>query len=281
MNALYRGMDRASLDAAYNNVNAEPHHPEIMARFAQESEAVYRGVGVAKDRCYGLGKRQRFDWLPSGRPNSPTFVFIHGGYWQHHTKEDFAFVARGPLAQGFNVVLAEYTLAPCASMDHIVGDIALLIDFLQIQSDEVGFHDRPVVLCGHSAGGHLAALHRDHRAVTLSASVSGLFDLEPIALSWLNEKLLLSKRQVSAYSPSHAKRGAKPSLISVGSAELPELIRQSEDYVRDRKQLGEACELLRVDAATHFSILDDLANPNGRHLSAIMALMDAQASSTP
>lgn len=182
MEPIFRGMTRAELDVAYNNVKAEPDFAGLMARYHETSRALYRKFQVERDISYGPGPRQRFDWVSCGRPAAPTFVFIHGGYWQNYAKEDLAFVAQGPLAHGFNVALAEYTLAPEATMTRIVAEIRSLLDHLAASANAAGFGGRPVCLCGHSAGGQLAALHRSHPAVDVTVAISGLFDLEPIAL---------------------------------------------------------------------------------------------------
>jgi arylformamidase len=130
MSVIYRGMDRKTLDTAYNNTQAIPNFPEVLADFQARSARLYDRTPSRRNLHYGSGARARYDWLPCGHANAPTFVFIHGGYWQNCTKEDFAFIANGPLFQGFNVVLAEYTLAPEASMTRIVGEIGHLLDHL-------------------------------------------------------------------------------------------------------------------------------------------------------
>ncbi len=269
MNASYRGMDRAALDLAYNNVRAELGYQSRMERFRERSDLLYRQAIARRDIAYGDQPRQRFDWLSCGEGKAPSFVFVHGGYWQNYTKEDLAFIARGPLSRGFNVVLAEYTLAPDATMTQIVGEIGQMLDFLDHAEGEIGFGDRPVCLCGHSAGGQLAMLHRAHPAVTATLAISALFDLEPIALSWLNEKLRLTGEDVARYSPIRQIMPGAPMVISVGQAELPELIRQSHDYAEACKKSGEHVSLLTLPGQTHFSILEDLANAEGALLSAV------------
>ncbi|MEO7128214.1 MAG: alpha/beta hydrolase, partial [Rhodoferax sp.] len=166
MTMLYRGMDRATLDAAYNNTNAVPGSMRMMARFRARSADVYRDVACRRGLAYGTSPRQCYDWFAAGPAGAPTLVFIHGGYWQACTKEDFAFIVHGPLQRGFNVVLAEYTLAPEASMTQIVGEIGALLDHLQADGDGLGFTGFPLCLSGHSAGGHLAAVHRSHPLVS-------------------------------------------------------------------------------------------------------------------
>ncbi|WP_431824516.1 alpha/beta hydrolase [Burkholderia sp. F1] len=269
---LYRGMDRLALDAAYDNSNAVPDFPAVLADFQARSTKLYDAASCRRDLRYGDHARERYDWIACGKPDAPTFVFIHGGYWQACAKEDFAFVASGPLANGFNVVLAEYTLAPDASMTQIVGEIGRLLDHLAADRDGLGVAGRPLVLSGHSAGGHLTAMYRAHRAVTAALPISALVDLEPIALSWLDDKLKLSAHEIDAYSPlRHVGKGA-PTVVAVGGAELPELVRHSDDYAAACVAAGERVERVHVPDCTHFSVLDDLARPDGRLLRALSTL---------
>jgi arylformamidase len=270
---LYRGMDRVAIDSAYNNVLADPIYKQRMAGFQELSDALYRSVPNTRDIAYGARPRQRFDWLAVGQASAPTFVFIHGGYWQNYTKEGLAFVARGALERGFNVVLAEYTLAPEATMTEIAKEVGMLLDFLRESTGEIGFGGRPVCLCGHSAGGQLATLHRGHPSVSVTVAMSALFDLEPIALSWLNEKLKLTPEEIALYSPIRDVTTGSHLIISVGEAELPELIRQSHDYSAACKESGKSVHVLGILNGTHFSVLEDLADPNGMHLSAITSVL--------
>jgi arylformamidase len=269
MTMLYRGMDRVALDAAYNNTKAIPDFAAVHAGFQARSAQLYETAACQRDIRYGLHPRQRFDLFHSRNSNAPTWIFIHGGYWQTLSKEDFAFVAEGPLAQGFNVVLVEYTLAPQSSMTQIVDEIGCLLDYISANRDPLEIGHGPVCLSGHSAGGHLSLVHRSHPLLTHAMSISPLIDLEPISLSWLNEKLNLTPREVDAYSPlRHIGKGA-PMIIAVGAAELPELMRHASDYATAALKAGETVQYVAVDACTHFSILEDLAQPSGTLMSAL------------
>ncbi len=247
MERLYRGMDRATLDRAYDNTRAVADFPAVLADFRRRSAQLYARVGGRREVRYGERPRERFDWLSCGRAGAPRFVFIHGGYWQNCAKEDFAFVADGPLAAGFDVVLAEYTLAPEASMTQIVGEIARLLDRLSADRDGLGGAGRPLCLSGHSAGGHLSAVHRGHACVTSTLAISPLVDLEPISLSWLNDKLRLSEREIADYSPLfHVGKGA-PTIVAVGAHELPELVRHADDYAHACAAAGEPVRRVHND----------------------------------
>ncbi|CAB3759675.1 esterase [Burkholderia paludis] len=272
MTYLYRGMDRIALDAAYDNTRAVPDFPAVLADCQARSAKFYDTASCRRDLRYGDRPRTRYDWIDCGRHDAPTFVFIHGGYWQNCAKEDFAYVARGPLAAGFNVALAEYTLAPDASMTQIVGEIGSLLDHLASDRDRLGIAGRPLVLSGHSAGGHLTLQHRSHPAVTAALPISALVDLEPISLSWLDKKLKLSAHEIDAFSPlRHVGRGV-PTVVAVGGAELAELVRHSDDYAAACRAAGETVELIHLPGCTHFSVLDTLANPDGRLVQALSGL---------
>ncbi|MDK8871359.1 alpha/beta hydrolase [Paracoccus sp. SSJ] len=265
--AIYRGMTRQELDTAYSNTGRIADFPALMRDFRARSDAFHAAHDCRRDLRYGPGARQTFDWFVSGRPDAPVFVFIHGGYWQSCVKEDFAFCAAGPLARGHDVILAEYTLAPEASMTQIVAEIGHLLDHLAPR-----LAGRRLCLAGHSAGGHLAAMHRGHPAVGSVLAISGLFDLEPIGLGQLNDKLQLTEAEIAACSPQRIIAPGAPTLVAVGAGELPELIRQSDDYAEACRQAGERAVLLHVPGCDHFQVLDDLAEPAGAQLTALAAL---------
>ncbi|MCR4468101.1 MULTISPECIES: alpha/beta hydrolase [unclassified Burkholderia] len=272
MTILYRGMDRAALDAAYLNTKAIPDFPAVLASCQARSAALYAATPAQRDLRYGSRPAQRFDWLRCGRPGAPLFVFIHGGYWQHCAKEDFAYAAAGPLARGFDVVLAEYTLAPAASMTDIVGEIGALLDHLAADPDRIGTGGRPIHLSGHSAGGHLSAVYRAHPAVVSALAISPLVDLEPISLCVLGEKLRLTAQEIAAYSPlRHVGPGA-PTVVAVGAAELPELVRHAHEYAHACEAAGEPVARAWLPGMQHFTVLDDLARPDSAMLAALQAI---------
>ncbi|AJY21675.1 alpha/beta hydrolase fold family protein [Burkholderia ambifaria AMMD] len=272
MTILYRGMDRAALDAAYLNTRAIADFPAVLASCQARSRALYDATPGQRDVHYGARPAQRFDWLRCGRPDAPLFVFIHGGYWQHCAKEDFAYAAAGPLARGFDVVLAEYTLAPAASMTDIVGEIGALLDYLSIDPDGIGTAGRPIHLSGHSAGGHLTAVHRAHPAVVSALAISPLVDLEPISLCVLNDRLQLTAHEIAAYSPlRHIGPGA-PTVVAVGAAELPELVRHAHEYAHACEAAGERIARAWLPGMQHFTVLDDLATPDSAMLAALQAI---------
>jgi acetyl esterase/lipase len=256
-------MDRAALDAAYNNTRAVADFQGIFADFQTRSARFYRATRCDRDIHYGGGPRERFDLARGGRADGPTVIYIHGGYWQTLNKEDFAFVAQGPLELGYNVILAEYTLAPQSSMSQMVEEIGRLLDHFASTRDELTIGHGPVCLVGHSAGGHLALVHRSHPLLAHTLGISPLVDLEPISLSWLNEKLGLTQCEIDQYSPLRHIGAGAPTTITVGAAELPELIRHASEYAVAAARSGEEIDYLAVDDRNHFTILEELASASG------------------
>lgn len=272
---IYRGMDRATLDAAYNNTAAVgiPKRDAYVAGWSRRSDAVRKTVPARLDLRYGAGARERLDFFPCGTSPAPTLVYIHGGYWQFNDKEPYAFLGESLLPGGFNLVLLEYTLAPEARMDQIVAEIRRAVAWVIDHAKELGADPGRVFVSGHSAGGHLTGVAMNEPRVAGGIAISGIFDLEPIRLNYLNEKLGLDPAEAERNSPLlHLPAQAAPLVVTVGLDELPELIRQSEEYAAAWQKAGLKGRYLPVAAHEHFSILEELARPDGKIFGALREL---------
>lgn len=261
---IWRGFTRAQLDAAYNNVAAVADSDAKLVEWLERSGRVRARFRHHLDIPYGERPRNRIDLFPCGKPNAPLLVFIHGGYWQRNAKEVFSCMAEGPLAHGIDVAMPGYTLAPDATLTQIVGEIRAALRWLRRNGPRLGVCKRKLVVSGWSAGGHLAALAMDMPGVDAGIAISGIFDLEPIRLNELNDKLRLTPTDVQVLSPLlQMPSQTGPLLVAFGTKELPELQRQSRDYWRAWSD-GRAGELMPLEGRDHFSILEELARPDGR-----------------
>ncbi|MBS0337835.1 MAG: alpha/beta hydrolase [Proteobacteria bacterium] len=263
MNKVYRDFSQAELDAAYNNRAVEPRLGPIKEDWERRSLALYASARVSRDLAYSSGPRQRLDFFHAKTPGRPTLAFIHGGYWQWNEKEPHAFVAEGMLAHDVNVALVEYTLAPQATMSQIVAEIAAAVAWLAPRLRAELGAGQAFVVSGHSAGGHLTAMAARLPGVTAAMPISGLFDLEPIRLSFLNQPLAMDYAEAGANSPMHLSLPGIPVTVAVGAAELPELVRQSQEYAAALKKAGRPAQALLLPGDNHFSILEQLARPDG------------------
>jgi arylformamidase len=271
---LYRGMDRAQLDAAYNNGAAVPERDAIIADWRGRSARVRRERPEHLDIPYGDNPRERLDLFLADNPKAPTLVFIHGGYWQMNDKEDYAFFAESTVPLGINLAVVEYTLAPAARLDRIVAEVQRSVQFLAERLGDYDADPARLYVSGHSAGGHLTAMTMPLRAVRGGIAISGIHDLEPIRLNYLNEKLGLDEAEAERNSPLlHMPPMAGELVAAYGTRELPELCRQSIDYAQAWVERELPGHLLPIDGADHFTILEALADPKGALAQALLGMI--------
>src|ERR1700742_4805781 len=212
----WRSMTQHERDLGFNNSVAVSGSAEMEASWEQRSAELRRRHPGHLDLRYGPRERNRIDFLKAG-DNAPTLLFIHGGYWQNRSKEVFSIFAEGPMAHGINVALIGYTLAPDATLDQIVAEIHQGIDYLAGQLPALGAAAGGIVVSGWSAGGHLTSMALSHPMVRAGMAISGIYDLEPIRHSYLNEKLRLDGPMSHRNSPMAQAGGPmKPLALVVG-----------------------------------------------------------------
>jgi acetyl esterase/lipase len=249
-------------DAAYDNLAAVADS-KVLNAAREVASAVFRTTnGLHLDLRYGKQERNTWDLFPQRDPDAPCIVFIHGGYWQRNSKDQFANLISGPYARGWSAALPGYTLAPDASLTEIVAEINAALDWLGAHGPAHGING-PIVLSGWSAGGHLTAMCLGHRLVKAGLAISGVFELGPIRDTSLNEKLRLTEQEVVTLSPLRLPPIAKPLAIAYGTAELPALVSDSRDLHALRSEAHLPGALLPVPRANHFTALHELRDPDG------------------
>ncbi|WP_159916017.1 alpha/beta hydrolase [Pantoea sp. 18069] len=264
-----QALPQALRDAAYDNTAAVRDSAAQLAGFDARSDALVARVVGQIDQRYGAAQRQVFDYF-AGRADAPTLLFIHGGYWQMRHKNSFRFVAEGALALGINAALLGYTLAPQASLAQIVQEVRQGIAAVRAHAQMLG-RSGDVLLCGWSAGGHLAALGLGCEGVRAGLGISGIYDLAPLQHTYLNAALQLTPAEVQTLSPLHLPPVNKPFVTAFGTAELAQLQAQSQAFARYRE--GCAGGLLAVEDADHFSILNALADSQGALLQRLISCL--------
>lgn len=267
---MVQGMNRTAGDAYANAptiAGAEGYPP----RWAAAAAAFRADLGprARLGLPYGPGARQRFDLcLPEGAPRG-LVVFVHGGYWLAFGREEWTHLAAGALAHGLAVALPSYTLAPEARIAAITQEIGAAV------AAAAALVAGPVVVTGHSAGGHLAArmgcadapLAPEIAArVRRVVPISPLADLGPLMATPMNDRLRIDAAEAEAESPAHlARRAGCAAHVWVGGAERPAFLWQA-------RLLAEEWDApWTVDAGRHhFDVIDGLADPGGALVSALI-----------
>jgi arylformamidase len=222
--------------------------------------------------AYGPGERTKWDLYPATDPKAPCFVHIHGGYWQRGSKEIFACLAEGPLANGWSAALPGYTIAPEASLTQITNELRSAFDWLDAKAAEHGIAG-PIIVTGWSAGGHLTAFILDHPKVAAGLSISGVFELAPLRDSpQVNDKLKLTEVEVETLSPMRRPSVNKAFAIAYGTGELPAMIASSRDYHAYRSQKHLPGDLIPIANTNHFTILDELRLPDSNLTRAVLQM---------
>jgi arylformamidase len=227
---IFRGYDRAALDREYDNRKKVSDAPAWLTRFAKASGDTRVEIPCRLDVAYGPAPGERLDIFPADRATpAPIHVFIHGGYWQWLDKRDFSYVARAFVPAGITTVVINYGLIPAVTMAELVRQCRASIAWIVRNAASFGGDAGRLSVSGHSAGGHLvamlmatdwAALGLPADAVKSGVGISGLYDLEPIRLCYLNDVLRLSPEDAHTHSPIHlTPRHAGPLLLPLGARE--------------------------------------------------------------
>ncbi|MCK5352144.1 alpha/beta hydrolase [bacterium] len=274
------------LDSQYDNRSAVPDHPEIFRDWDRRSRQTNKLLGGARDLPYGPHPRQTLDlYIPAElHAPAPLHVFLHGGYWQAMSKEFSSFVAEGLVQAGIAVAVVNYRLCPDVSMEEIIADVQSALVWLHRNGASLGLEVQRVQLSGHSAGGHLVAMlwatDWTRQAPELPAGflhsgigVSGLYELEPLCNTRINDALGLNASRARALSPALAQPGSNaPLLLAVGEKESDEYHRQSGFLYEKWRAADVPVEMERLKGHHHFSILDELASSEGVLCRAALAL---------
>jgi hypothetical protein len=99
--------------------------------------------------------------------------------------------------------------------------------------------------------------------VTAGLAISGVYDLAPIRDTWLNAALRLTDQEIATLSPLRLPVVQKPLAIAYGSAELPALVWDSRNFHETRDAAGAPGELVVIDGADHFTVLEQLRRADG------------------
>ncbi len=275
----------AFVEREYNLRAAFPDHPDWFERWAADSEKARSRLDAVLDVRYGKGPKQTMDLFPATNPRA-SLLFVHGGYWRALDKSEHSFVASEFVARGIGVAVVNYDLCPAVGIARIVEECREAVAWLTREGGRYGVPSHRLVVGGHSAGAHLAAMlfATDWSRQGLSPhviaggfSVSGVFDLEPLVQASFNADLRLDIGKARAVSPIYIPpRAHAPFLLAAGADETSEFLRQSWLLWERWPECHPATMKgpLFVPERHHFSVLGDLADPRTALFTATLHLFD-------
>jgi arylformamidase len=269
---LWREWPLDKLEREYSPSVCVPSIDPFLAEYVQRSQEAAAQLPYQQNARWGAGEDEVFDFFPAASPHAPLLIFFHGGYWQEHSKTDVLFVALKCVANGIAYASVEYTLAPRATVGAIVEQCRRAVASISRQAATLGFDPQRIFIGGSSAGGHLAAMllvdgwQKTHelpaKAIGGAILLSGIYDLEPLVPTYVNEALHMSAGDARTLSPMTQQLGPPiPVIVAWGENETGEFKRQSEGFALKLKDAGFPVKSMQVDGANHFDIVFEIAEP--------------------
>ena len=251
--------------AAYDNRAAVPTHEEYFYAWGRDA-AAFRDQHPPEEIAYGKIERERLDlFRPQNAPKGLA-VFMHGGWWSHFGREYFSHLAAGALAQGWAVAMPSYTLCPNIAIGGIVEQ---MVRAVTAASNAVP--EGPLVVTGHSAGGHLSTMMGAEECGLAPAtadrlarivSISGIADLRPLMRVAMNEVLKIDEAEARTSSPLFlTPRGDFDYVAWVGGNETTEFRRQNA-LLADSWGASVSTRRVEAEGRNHFDVIADLADPS-------------------
>lgn len=269
---VHRAYDRATLDRQFSPSSCVTDIKVFLDEYAALSRRTRDELTVRAGIPYGGERCETLDFFPAAEPDAPLLVFVHGGYWRELSKDDSSFPARRTVPAGAAFAALDYGLAPGYRLPEIVAQVRRGLEWLLTHAGELGVDSRRIHLSGSSAGAHLVlmALLDDwrpdgrHPADAFAGAVllSGVYDLEPLRLTYVNEPLGLTARTARLMSPLHRLPDRLPPLVVArGGAETDEFCRQHAQLVAAVVTRSPEIRDLVVSHRNHFDITFDLDDP--------------------
>jgi acetyl esterase/lipase len=239
---------------------------EASLRPAATPPALPAGSRMLRDLSYGDDPRQRLDaYLPAQASHAPIIVFVHGGGWAAGNKDNPGNVENKAaywLPKGYVLVSVNYRMRPDTAPLEQTRDVARALAEVGRRAAQWNADASRIVLMGHSAGAHLAALVGASAALWRAAGAPrprGVVSLDSGALDVPD---LMKRPRIPplyqrafggdeddwiAASPYHQlTREAVPMLL-VCSTRRPDACPQSRAMAQKGKPLGVRVEVLPED----------------------------------
>ena len=284
---IWRSYTQAELDRQYNSRGTVPDVSVYLNDYTARTSQAKAQLRCIDNLRYGGEADELLDIYPANQPHAPVMVYLHGGDWRTLSKEDSGFAAPSFVGKGAMLVVLDFTLVPYTTLPAMGAQVRKALGWLHKNVAAYGGDPQRIHIAGHSSGANLVGqlLMTDWQAghgapadlIKSAVFISGLGDLEPVRLSFRNEKLHLTPEVATQVSLlKHQPGRVCPMLVAVGQNETEDYRRQSRDLADHWRSQGNACELLELPGKHHFDAVLEWADPQSALFKASCALMGLQ-----
>jgi arylformamidase len=279
---VYRDYTQDELNVQYSARGTAPDGDVYRDFISENSARVREEMDCRSDVPYGPTPEEVINVFPAEKPGSPIVYFIHGGYWRSSSQKDVDLYAEALVPAGCAYVTVNYLLAPEATIDEVVRQCRAGLAWAYNNAASFNGDPNNVHVVGRSAGGHLTGMMladgwREEFGlpddlIKSACALSGLFDLEPVRLSNVNEWAKLDKEAADRNSPvHHMPKIPCPIIIAWGENETDEFKRQSDLYRIAWQSRGWPCQTMEFAGKHHFASMPDLMYPDEECTKALLA----------
>ena len=258
----WKKYNAADLEREYTPASRIENIQTFLDDYARAGSTSRQNISHAKLK-YGL-HNDAWLWLAKNTATSEStnklIVFVHGGFWRRLSADDGTFLTPGWHELGFSAASINYSLCPNAPLETLINQTSQAIDFL-LQN----YAPQDITLIGHSAGAHLVAMklcNPNSPQFGGAIMVSGIFDLEPIVKTSVNDAVQLNEQSAKALSPINfvANAANTPLTIIWGANETDEFKRQSQEFAAAWSSIDSHATTTQKEfkSRNHFDILYEL-----------------------
>jgi arylformamidase len=288
---VFLDYDQIELDAAYDQAVYQPNILQLNRRWASNSARTRARIGEPLRRAYGESGIEQLDIFRASRTKgddrAPIFIFIHGGAWIRGAAADYSAPAEMFIRAGAHYIAPDFINVAEAggSLFPMAEQVCRAIAWVYCNAASFGGDPDRIYVGGQSSGAHLTAV-----ALTtdwpgefgLPADIikgglctSGMYELAPVRLSARANYVKFTDEMVEKLSPiRRTDRLGAPLIVSYGTYETPEFIRQAREFAAVVRDAGKLRELIVGENYSHLELPETLCNPYGLLGAAVLKMME-------
>jgi arylformamidase len=283
---VFLDYDQIELDAAYDQAVYQPNILQLNKRWASNSARTRERIGAPLRRAYGDSAIEQLDIFRAEQQRAPIFIFVHGGAWIRGSAEPYAAPAEMFNGAGAHYVVPDFISVADAggSLFPMAEQVCRAIAWVYRNALSFGGDPDRIYIGGQSSGAHLAAVAlttdwpsefgapRD--IIKGGLCTSGMYDLTPVRLSARANYVKFTDEMVERLSPiRHLDRLGAPLIVSYGTYETPEFIRQAREFAAAVRDRGKLRGLIVAENYSHLDLPETLCNPYGLLGAAVLKQM--------